>query len=494
MSGYSDIANGSLYAQQMAGFFSRSESATRDNEARKILVSRSRILFLESPIARACIDILLRECVGSGLRYSPNASSEYFSNYEAITSTLSSDLKTVSSLHLIESTHRLTFAQVQGLVFITILLSGDCFIIRLDDGSICIKESDYVFTPPFLNLASETGVAKYGENIVIDGVELDDYSRPIAYWFCNNLYGEAYKRETSWTRIPTHDEYGVKRVLHCAYFNRPSQFRGLPLLAPVIEDLWSLRAYFTSETQMAIMQANMSLVVTTNTNPTVSPFGTLTGLDLDAPLVPNRPTDKKPEQPKDFSIAPPPMANTMYNGLSRTTNFVSAGSSIHLAEGEDVKMITPTAPHSGLETFIRCVVEQVGAAVGIPAQILLARIDSNYASCKAAFAELQHTVRLYRSMFIETFLKPYFMGFALDVIQGRGWKSTRYSDEEAALLLAMESVWLPSIAATILEPQREIDFYSKALELCLVSKNEVAQLLFGHDAMEGGNDENHTDI
>lgn len=477
MSGYSDIASGSLYSQQMAGFFSRSKSATQDTLARRTLVSRSRILYLESPIARACIDVLLRECVGAGLRYSPKPDSVYFDNYAQITASLSSMLMQMSDLHLIESTRRLTFAQVQSLVFRTILLSGDCFLIRLDDGTFCIKESDYVFTPSFMMQVN--GIARFDGHDVIDGIELDAYSRPIAYWLCNDL--NSYESQDKWTRIDAYDEAtGLPRVLHCAYFERPSQFRGLPLLAPVIEDLWSLRAYLTSETQMAIMQSNMSLVITTNTNPTANPFASLLQMDLDAPLVPD---GKQDPQPQEYSIAPPPMTSEMLNGALSRTEFIQPGQSIHLAEGEDIKTITPTAPHSGLETFIKCVVEQIGSAVGIPSQILTARIDSNYASCKAAFAQLQHTVRLYRSMFIEAFLRPYFQDFCYAQIVDNGWHSTKYTDKECADLLAIESVWLPSTASTILEPQREIDFYSKALELGLVSRNEVAQLLFGHDAV-----------
>ena len=479
MSGYSDIANGSIYSQQMAGFFSRSRSATLDNLARRELVSRSRILYLESPIARACIDVLLRECVGAGLRYSPAENSPYFVNYEAITGILGARLSQASELHCVESTHRLTFPQLQALIFRTILLSGDCFLIRLDDGSICVKESDYVFTPPFFTQID--GIAKTDRgNAVIDGIELDSQSRPIAYWFCVDL-NKAPERE-QWIRIDAHAKDGMPKVLHCAYMERPSQFRGLPLLAPVIEDLWSLRAYLTSETQMAIMQANMSLVVTTHTNPTANPFGGLSAMDLDAPLVPDKAEDEEP--PREFSIAPPPMMSSYLDGIVTRTDFLQPGQSIHLAEGEDIKTIAPTAPNSGLETFIRCVVEQIGSAVGIPSQILTARIDSNYASCKAAFAQLQHTVRLYRSMFIEAFLKPWFMNFAHDIIIGEGWQSSRYTPDEAALLLATESIWLPSTASTILEPQREIDFYAKALDLGLVSRDEVAQLLFGHNAAE----------
>lgn len=480
MAGYSDINNGSLYSQAMAGFFSRSKSATLDNMARKTLVSRSRILYLEAPVARACIDVLLRECVGSGLRYAPRKTSVYFDNYPAITEQLTLDLHKASDLHLLEATHRLTFNQLQSLIFRTILLSGDCFLIRLNNGDFCVKESDYCYTPSFLTIES-TGQAKFNGRTVIDGVELNEYSQPIAYWFCNDLYAETVKE--SWIRIPAFDsETGLPQVLHCAYFERPDQFRGLPLLAPVIEDLWSLRAYLTSETQMSILQCNQSWCITTNTNPTVNPFVGLSRANLDAPIISTK-DDPKPQGSDDFSIVPP-MTNSLFSGAARKTTFIQPGTSIHLAEGEDIKAIAPTAPHSGLETFIRVVVEQIGAAVGIPSQILMARIDSNYASCKAAFAELQHTVRLYRTMFTETFLKPFFQCFCYDDILNKGYESTSYTLYEAALLIANESLWLPSQAQTILEPNREIEFYSKAIELGLVSKNEVAQMLFGHDAVE----------
>ena len=68
-------------------------------------------------------------------------------------------------------------------------------------------------------------------------------------------------------------------------------------------------------------------------------------------------------------------------------------------------------------------------------------------------------------------------------MQAKGWHSKKFSDFEASLLLANESLWLPSTPMVLLEPNREMDFYKNALELGLVSKNEVSQLLFGHDAI-----------
>ena len=489
--GWGSTDNGSLCSQAMAGFFARSQSVASDNAARQELVSRSRILYMESPIARSCIDVLLRECVGAGLRYTPKDSSAYFENYEVISGILADDLRKASDLHLLEASHRLTFPQIQALVFRTILLSGDCFLIRQSDGTFSIYEPDYFFTPPFLTLDMTHTARTETGNKVMDGVEIDDFGTPVAYWMCRNLYGEeARKLEDSWVRIPAVDgATGMPMVLHCAYFDRPQQYRGLPLIAPVIADLWSLRAYLTSETQMAILQCNQSWVVTTNTNPTISPFVGLSMKDLDAPLVPDTPKGDK-EASKDFSIAPQvdsnfsvaPMETSLFNGALRKTNFIQPGSSIHLAEGESIQAIQPTAPHSGLKTFLECVIDQIGAAVGIPAQILTAHIDSNYSSAKASFAQLQHTVRHYRAAFVETFLKPFFECFAYDESTANGWTSDKYTNGEAAALLATESVWLPSSAATILEPQRELEFYKGALELGLISRDEVANLLFGHDA------------
>lgn len=479
MSGYRDIANGNLMAQSMAGFFARSKSATMDNEARKTLVSRSRILYIESPIGRACIDVLLREAVGSGLRPDPKAESDVIENFGAVSEIVLNKLKKRSTLHLIDSTNRLTFVQFQELVFRTILLSGDCFVVHLPDGTFCIKESDSVYTPAFVNCGVDSCVAKYEGRLIIDGVELDDHSRPVAYWFCHNRNVE--KLETSWTRIPAYDDSGLPRVIHCMISERPEQFRGLPLLSPCIEMLWSLHAYIQSETQMAILQACQGWVITTGTNKSLNPFAGLSQADLDKPLIPddNSDSDRDSEHTHsdDFSVMPPslPLGQSFFDGALRKTEFLQAGSTLHLAEGEDIKAVTPTAPNSGLELFIKCIVEQVGAATGIPAQILTARLDSNYASVKAAFSQMQHTTRLYRTVFVESFLKPFMQCFVADCLG---------CDAETAMLVSSEIGWLPSSPQTILEPQREISYYKEAIELGLVSKDEVAQLLFGHDAIK----------
>jgi hypothetical protein len=36
----------------------------------------------------------------------------------------------------------------------------------------------------------------------------------------------------------------------------------------------------------------------------------------------------------------------------------------------------------------------------------------------------------------------------------------------------------------VLDPTKELDYYLRALEAGLISRNEVAQRLFGHDAVE----------
>ena len=70
--------NGSIFSQAMAGFFARSESAVQDNLSRQVLASRARILDISSPVARAAIQCLTQGVIGSGLRYSPLPTSQYF--------------------------------------------------------------------------------------------------------------------------------------------------------------------------------------------------------------------------------------------------------------------------------------------------------------------------------------------------------------------------------------------------------------------------------
>ena len=450
--GYS-ANSGSFTTQSMAGFFANSKDIFRDMRSRKTLVSRARYLNTISTISRAIHDCLVRAVVGSGIRYEqPN--SEILS-YDI--SDIKKAWERISMTHALDAHRRNTLTQLETLVFSTMLVSGEAWCFRFGNGWV-IKEPDFVSTPDDLLNGDEAKAAN--GNTIIDGIEVNNFGIPVACYFCDDPYGSHRK----WERIAYKDDQGELQVLHVFMQERPEQLRGLPLTAPVLTQIWSVLAYCDSETQMSILQANMSLVITTNTNQTLNPFATMSARDLDAPLIPEKGSN-------DFNWFPP-MGNSAIDGIINKVNYSIPGQTRHLAEGEDIKFVAPTAPHTGFVNFADFMIRQIGASIGIPEQVLTGKFDANFSAVKGACSSFNHTVRRYRTAFIELFLKPMFGVFLKQFIQ----------DDLICDLIMVESQWLPNDSPLTLDPAKEMDFYIKAVDAGFITADEAAEALFGHPA------------
>lgn len=451
----------------MAGFFARSKDANVDAESRQTIVERSRYLCTCSTTARALIDCLCRAVVGSGIRYEEPKNSDFF-DYE--NSEIKNKFNRISHTRLLDARHRLTLTQLEHLVFSTMLMSGECWLFRKGQSWI-VKEPDAIRTPKALNENNDSEIKLENGNVIIDGVELQD-GVPIACYYITEIDGEEY-----FERIEFFDKSGLQNVIQVFMQERPDQVRGLPLTAPVLPQLWSCLAYTESETQMAMLQTNMSLIITTGTNPTTNPFSGVTVRDLDAPLIP-APSEQK--KSNDFSWIPP-LGDQGWDGIIDKAHYIKPGQTRHLSEGEDVKFVSPTAPHTGFVAFCDFMIRQIGASVGIPYQVLTQSYDSNFSAVRGAVSAFNHTVRRYRKVLIESFLKPVFEVFLDDLI----------TDKELRELIAMESQWLPNDSRLSIDPTREIDFYTKAIDAGLIGADEAAELLFSHPAYkEVNNNEN----
>lgn len=458
LDGYNANA-GSFTSQAMAGFFARSKDANTDMRSRQRIVERARYLDCVSDITRAFHSCLCRGVVGSGIRYAPPKQS---ARLDYTRSGIDTRWRDIAATTFFDARGMQTFPQFEQLVFRTVLVSGECWLFRIGQAWIA-KEPDCIRTPRGFEKVNDVVELPSG-NIIIDGVELEE-GRPVACYVCAIKDGEE-----EYDRVEYTGEDGLPAVLHVFMQERPEQVRGLPLVAPILTHVWSCYAYGDSETQMAILQTNMSLVITTNTNPTVNPFAGLTVRDLDAPLVPPA-TGDKVEPSKDFAWIPP-MGDSGLFGMVDKAHYMKPGQTRHLADGEDIKFVTPTAPHTGFIQFCEYKIRMMGAAIGIPEQVLSGRFDANFSAVKGATSAFNHTVRMYRSMFVESFLRPVFRVFLSEIMD----------NAEIADIVAFESQWLPNDSPLTLDPNKEIDFYLRAIEAGLITRDEAAEALFGHKA------------
>ena len=435
---------GTLFSQSLAGFFHESKSAILDNKLRQDLVSKSRVLYTKVPLAKAIINTLTRGVIGSGL---------HLATPDAV-------LDILSSTYSLDTLKQQDLYQIQQQAFETMLLSGECWLIRQksnDDkySSWYLAEPDHIFNPPFISMNGD-GNYYYKNHLLIDGIEYSANGKPLAIHYCKNPYFVNLTNKKAWDRIFLFDKEGLPNVIQLRLVDRPEYPRGLPILSPLIETLYGLYAYSQAQIQMGILQSCQALVVKTNTNKTLNPFAPMSMKDLDAPII-SAPSDTNGPK-KEFTITPP--NNRDLNGFVQEANYVVPGQTIHLK-----RMI---------QHHIYMVLEQCCAALGIPKAILEGVFDTSFSSSKASVAQWLYTISKYRKTFIEQLLKPM---YRIYLVESGKDSTTAYKD-------SIESEWLNLDPNMYIDEVRTMNLYKQAFELGLVTRDEIAQTLFAHKAHE----------
>lgn len=452
---------GTLFSQSMAGFFHESKSAVIDNRLRYELVSKSRVLYTKVPLAKAIINTLTRGVIGSGLHLNP--SDDVF---ELLSATYSLDANRQQDLY-----------QLQQQAFETMLLSGECWMIRNTSGDSkysrwYLAEPDHVFNPPFVNI-NQDGNYYYKNKLLIDGIEYNNNGFPVAIHYCNNPYTSNLNNKKAWNRITILDNSGIVNVIHLKLTDRPEYPRGLPILAPLIETLYGLYAYSQAQIQMGILQSCQALVVKTTTNKSLNPFMGMTSADLNAQLI--SPTintsendDKTPKH--EFQITPPNNRDTF--GLVNNANYVMPGQTIHLDNDESLECVTPTGPSNSLTEYYNLVLEQCCASLGIPKPLLNGVFDASFSASKASIAQWLYTISKYRKSFIEQCLKPVYRTFLYE----------SGNDLTESYKQSIASEWTSNDPPMCVDEVRTMKLMRDAYDMGLVTRDEVSQALFGHNA------------
>lgn len=77
-----------------------------------------------------------------------------------------------------------------------------------------------------------------------------------------------------------------------------------------------------------------------------------------------------------------------------------------LDPGEDIAFANPTRPSTGFDSFMRSMCEQVGAALEIPADLLIMSFNSSYSASRAALLEAWKAFRMRREWLVKDFCRP----------------------------------------------------------------------------------------
>jgi lambda family phage portal protein len=295
-----------------------------DKATRSELVRKSRYFEKNNAIYNRLADLFCNYTAGAGLQIMPasidpqwNASAK--ASWEAW-------------CQQPNLTNRQSFAALINTIARAWFVDGECFIVKTRGQSgrprVQLFESHRVETPP-------QHQDQEGEGI-IDGIMIDANGRPIGYYFCTVNKDGAGK---------TYELVSADNVVHLFDPLRPGQYRGLPFVSSVINDLIDL-----DELQLLEMRAAKDAADITNVIKT--PSGEV--------------------DPHDFRRRSITETKTDSNGNTYTETKLDyykdsiGGNTLVMKDGDDIQQFRSDRPSVATSGYWKYLTEKICAGVGIP--------------------------------------------------------------------------------------------------------------------------------
>lgn len=401
--GYGD-AGASWRKRSLKGFKAHSGSAQEDIDFSNLTMrQRARMLYMASPLATSAIKTNRTNVIGSGLILSAKIDREFLGMTAEEADAWQRNTEKEFSLwadnrQACDATGLNDFYELQQLALMSWLQSGDVFCLfkggaktAVNPFDLCLHliEADRISTPTSwkaVGTRMTEGENPDNKNDIHDGVEVDDTGRIVAYHIRNTYPFEITTKETDWTRIEAvSKKTGMPNILHIVETERPDQYRGVSYLAQVIEPLLQIRRYTETEITAAMIESCFAGFIKTEARPDEMPINE-TG----------DPEPYEPSNPDEFNFGP-----GEYNVLK---------------PGEDIAFTDPKRPANGFSAFTRAIAEQVGAALEIPADLLLKAFNASYSASRGALLEAWKAFRMRRTWFAKDFCKPVYEAWLAEAV------------------------------------------------------------------------------
>ena len=267
----------------------------------------------------------------------------------------------------------LNFCETQKLYYRQKLDNGDSIALprmlkRMEspyEFALEIIEADRLSTPYGLK----------GNGYLREGVEIDDWGRPITYYIQTNHPGSSiYKKSVKqdWIPISAYSELGQKNVYHYFDVLRAGQNRGIPLFVAAILAFQDLGSYIEAELVAKRIAACYGIFF----------------------------------RKKDPWNASRNLKNDTNSASQRITEF-EPGMVGYLGEGEEVFDFKPNRPGEQFRDFVELMHRIVGTSANLPYELVLKDFSkTNYSSARAALLEARRYFKVEQKSLIRKYCQP----------------------------------------------------------------------------------------
>ena len=426
------------------------------------LRNRSRDLVMNSPIGSAVIETISMYTIGRGLKLFPRVNAEILGLTQD--EAREWNRRTAREFELwamnpeTDWNRRNNFYDLQWIAFISYLIDGDSFIVfRRQRPSIRnpytlrlqLLEGNRICNPNDSSFI--TGGVAYAPNgnRIIDGVEIDETGRQVAYWIASSVPNDYHDNEkTYWTRVKAiGDLTGFRNILQISHDIRADQIRGVPILAPCIETLKQIARYTSAELDSAVVRSYYSVFFTQM----------LDGSQMDL--------------------------NSLREDISEPLDVsemrLGSGTLAALPAGVDVKSLD-SSRQSSFPAFVTELIKQIGASLSIPFEVLMHSFNSSYSASRAALLQAWDHFSARREWFVRDFLQPVYETWLVEAIS-QGRINAPGFFEDPLIRKGFEECDWQGTRMSLLDSKKELEASKLKIELGLSTRQKEAAEIMGAD-------------
>lgn len=301
-------------------------------------------------------------------------------------------------------------------------------------------------------------------NRIVSGVEIDGDGAVEAYWVCNKVQGDPVEiaKIEQWVRVKAFgDLSGMPNIVQICHDIRSEQYRGVPYLAPVIETLKQVSRYTNAELTAAIIKSFFALFFVNNTNGS---------RDIPVPSV-----YSGMENGEEYDPHAPVVDVSDYGLGPGTLNALPAG--------VDVKAVDAGRSMSTFDAFVSQLIKQIGAAIGVPYEVIMKNFTSSYSASRAAMLQAWEEFKLRRTWFARDFCQPVYEAWLAEAIAIGRLDAPGFFDDPAVRAAWCNADWYgPTMS--ILDPVKDITGSALRVQYGLSTREREAAEMTGTDFEE----------
>lgn len=470
-SGYSE-GGASMTKRSMRGNTGISLDPLRDIDMNKrILTNRSRTAYMNDPVAHSVIRTSSTNIVGSGLRLKARIDYDALGlsedEAEAWENTIEREFALWADTNLCDALRLNNFYEIQDLMLKGQLMNGNGYCLFKFQNTmplfpyglrLHVIEDDRVSIPSGWSTAYGNGVMPvYGKNpdngnLIYSGIEIDQNGSVIAYHICSQYpYAMVYEGAAPvWTRVEAFGELtGLPNVFHLFEAERAEQYTGVPILAPVLEQLTQLGTYINAQLKAALVDSLFTVFVKSD----------------------------GPSSQLSLGEADPASDTPVF--LNENEYAMGSGNIIQLAPGEDIEKADSKQPGLQFQSFTTEICKYIGAGTGLSYEELLMVFNSSYSASRAAMLETWKTFRSRRERLSE-FCQAVYEQFLYEAVVTGRVNAPGFFDDPIARKAWCGADW-NGPAPSMIDPTKEVQAALMRIGGGLSSRNEETIGLTGGD-------------